>query len=363
MAPLSKKIKNDLIYFAVVAMVALLRALPRRAAVALMQALAGAGYRLARKEREKTLRHLTWAYGHEKSPAEIAEMGRAVFRHFGWMAVDAIRLPLIIRDGINHLVQARGLERLQAAHNRGKGTIVLTGHFGNWELFGAWVAQNGFPVKVVGRSAYDPRLDAIIVGLRNAAGYTNIARGKGTREIIRALHQNEVLGMLIDQDTKVEGVFVDFFGRPAHTAIGPVTLAHKFGCALIPAFIRLLPDGSYIIEFDEEIELVESGDAGRDVVVNTQKISDAYERAIRRAPEQWVWMHERWKKQPEAPPLGPTAGQAMDQPESRFDLQPAAQPAGQPAAQPAGQAVIPPADQPDGQTSGPAAAARGEEGR
>ncbi len=300
MAPLAKRIKNDLIYGMVVGLIALLRLLPRGAAAALMKALAGAGFRLARKERQKTIHHLTWAYGSEKSPAQIEALAGAVWRHFGVMAVDAIRLPRIIAAGINNLVEAQGVERLRAALERGRGAIVLTGHFGNWELFGAWVAQNGFPVKVVGTSAYDPRLDRIIVGLRNAAGYTNIARGKGTREIIRALRDNEVLGMLIDQDTRVEGVFVNFFGRPAHTAVGPLLLAQKLGCALLPAFIHLREDGRYLIEFDQEIALTTTDDEARDQVVNTQKISDAYERAIRRHPEQWVWMHERWKKQPGA---------------------------------------------------------------
>jgi KDO2-lipid IV(A) lauroyltransferase len=299
MAPLKKKIKNDLIYLLVVTVIALLRTLPRRTAVALMRGLGGAGFRLARREREKTIRHLTWAYGDEKSPAEIAALARSVFRHLGAMAADAIRIPGIVRQGINTLVHETGAERLRAALARGKGAIVLTGHFGNWELFGAWVAGNGFPVKVVGRSAYDPRLDRIIVDLRNSAGYTNIARGKGTREIIRTLRDNEILGLLIDQDTRVEGVFVDFFGRPAHTATAPVTLAQKLGCALLPAFIHLRADGSYVIEFDEEITLTATNDAEQDLIVNTQKISDAYERAIRRHPEQWVWMHERWKKQPD----------------------------------------------------------------
>lgn len=303
MAPLKKRLKNDLIYGAVVSLIALLRLLPRRAARGVMQSLAGLGYRLARHEREKTLRHLSWAFAGEKNAEEIAGLARAVWRHFGGMAADAVRMPAILAGGINNLVHEHGVERLKAALARGKGVIVLTGHFGNWELFGAWVAQNGFPVKVVGTSAYDPRLDRLIVGLRNSAGYTNIARGKGTREIIRTLRGNEVLGMLVDQDTRVEGLFVNFFGRPAHTATGPATLAAKLGCALLPAFIHIEPDGSYVIEFDEEIALVSTGDEANDLRVNTQLISDAYERAIRRHPEQWVWMHERWKKQPGDPAL------------------------------------------------------------
>ncbi len=298
MAPLKKRIKNTLIYYLVMAMVGLLRALPRSTALAMMRGFGSLAFTLAGKEREKTIRHLTWAYGQEKSAAEIERMGRAVFRNLAAAAADAFRLPKILDAGINTLVKSKGAERLRQAYDRGKGVIVLTGHFGNWELFGAWVAQNGYPTKVVGRNAYDPRLDRLIVNMRNQAGYTNIARGKGTRELVRALHDHYCIGMLVDQDTKVEGVFVDFFGRPAHTAVGPVILARKFGAAILPAFIHREPDDTYLIEFDEEIILEKSEDEEKDLLINTQKISDAYERAIRRFPEQWVWMHERWKKQP-----------------------------------------------------------------
>ncbi len=298
MAPLKKRVKNTLIYWLVIAVVGLLRALPRKAALGIMRGLGSLAFTVAGKEREKTLRHLTWAYGHASTPQEIKRMGRTVFKNLAATAADAVRLPKILDAGINNLVRCQGVEKLRAAHARGKGVIVLTGHFGNWELFGAWVAQNGFPTKVVGRSAYDPRLDRMIVSMRNRAGYTNIARGKGTRELLRALRDNYCVGMLVDQDTKVEGVFVRFFGRPAHTAVGPVILAAKLGAALLPAFIHREPDDTYVIEFDDEIILENSADEAQDLVTNTQKISDAYEKAIRRFPEQWVWMHERWKKQP-----------------------------------------------------------------
>lgn len=297
--PLRKRVKNDLIYRAALLAVWLLRALPRQVAHGLLLRLGRLAFRLARKEREKTLRHLTWVYGREKSPQEIEALGRAVFEHFARAAADTIRMPLVLQQGINTLITSEGQEHLQAALSRGRGAIILTAHLGNWELMGAWIAQNGFPIKVVGRSAYDPRLDRLIVEGRNQAGYTNIARGKGTREIVRALHQNQCLGLLIDQDTSVEGVFVNFFNRPAHTASGPVILARKFGAAIIPSFIHLQPDGRYHVEFQPELELTTTADEEADIVTNTQKCSDAIERMVRRYPEQWVWMHERWKKQPQ----------------------------------------------------------------
>jgi Kdo2-lipid IVA lauroyltransferase/acyltransferase len=296
--PLRKRIKNDSIYLLALFAVRLLRALSRRQAVGLMVLLGRLAFRLARKEREKTVRHLTWAYSQEKSAAEIERLAQAVFEHFATAAADSIRMPVVLQQGINTLITSEGDEHLRRALNHGRGAIILTAHLGNWELMGAWIAQNGFPIKVVGRTAYDPRLDRLIVQGRNQAGYTNIARGKGTREIVRALHHNECLGLLIDQDTNVEGVFVNFFNRPAHTATGPVVLARKFGAAIIPSFIHLLPNGRYHVEFQPELELTTTGNEEEDVVTNTQKCSDAIERMVRRYPEQWVWMHERWKKKP-----------------------------------------------------------------
>jgi Kdo2-lipid IVA lauroyltransferase/acyltransferase len=294
-----KRIKNWLIYLVVVFFVNLLRNLSRIEAMHVTRFLACIAFRLAGHERDKTIRHLTWAFGQEKPAAEIRRLARQVFLHWATAAVDAVRMPLLIRQGkLNTLVRADGLDRVKHMLARGRGVLALTGHFGNWEILGAWLVQNGFPLRVVGTSAYDPRLDKMIVEARNQAGYTNIPRGKGTREIIRSLHEGCMLGLLIDQDTKVEGEFVDFFGRPAHTATGPVVLAQKFNAPLIAIFIHMHRDLTYHIECGDEIILEHTGNEKRDLIVNLQKCSDEYERMIRRFPSQWVWMHERWKKKP-----------------------------------------------------------------
>ncbi len=297
--PLKKRIKNDLIYVTVAFFVKFLRVLPRRPAVAMMRRLGGWAFHLARKEREKTIRHLTWAYGHEKDGQEIAKLARRVFRHFGGVAADAIRMPVLIKKGLDRIVTVEGEEYLRQALADGHGVIILTAHFGNWELLAAWIAQHGYTLKALGRAAYDPRLDDMIVSGRKQAGYINITRGKGTREIVRTLHQNQCLALLIDQDTNVEGVFVNFFNRPAHTAVGPAVLAKKYNAAIIPSFIFQKPDDSYHFEFQPRLQMEWTADEERDLAVNTQKCSDAIEAIVRRYPEQWVWMHERWKKKPE----------------------------------------------------------------
>ncbi len=297
--PVSKRVKNWLIYVFVLFIVRLFRSVSRMTAIKIMRFLSGLAYRLANKEREKTIRHLTWAFGQEKTDEEIRRLSQQVFMNFAVAAVDAIRLPIIIRNGFDGLITVEKMHLLHQALAKGKGVILLTGHFGNWELLGAWLAQQGIPLKVVGRTAYDPRLDKMIVETRNNAGYTNIPRGKGTREIIRSLRQGYAIALLIDQDTKVEGVFVNFFNRPAHTATGPVILAKKFGSPILPVFIRLRRDLTYHAEFLPPVTLQDTGDEELDLIANVQKCSDVYEMMIRQYPNQWAWMHERWKKQPE----------------------------------------------------------------
>lgn len=294
----AKKLRNDLFYLLVVWFIRLVRLLPRRTTLTMMRLLGRLGFALARGPRGRTIKHLTFVYGHQKSAAAIKDLARRVFIHFATAAGDLLRLPVILKNDINKLVTASGLEHLDRAFATGHGLLMITCHFGNWEILGAWLAKNGYRMNVVGTTLFDPRLDQILVETRNNAGYTNIARGKGTRDIIRTLKKGEAVGMLIDQDTKADGVFVNFFGRPAHTPTGPVVLARRLGLPIIPIFCYLKDDFTYQIDCLPPLELVKTDNEAYDILVNTQKCSDAYETMIRRFPEQWVWMHKRWKNQP-----------------------------------------------------------------
>ncbi len=293
-----KKFEHWLIYVNVCVLIKLLRLLPRPAAIVLMRSLGRAVFFLIKSRRERTLQHLDSAYGHEKSSADINQMAKQVYLNIGTCAADAIRMPQIMGNGIDKMITVEGREHLDRISENGQGAILLTAHFGNWELLAAWIARTGYKLKVVGTPNHDPRLDKLITDARNSLGYFNIARGSGTRDIIRAIRDGYFIGMLIDQDTKVDGVFVKFFDQWAHTAVGPVVLARRYGLKIIPVFMRLDSNIKYHIEVQEPLELEFTENKERDLVVNTQKCSDAYERIIRQYPEQWVWMHRRWKKQP-----------------------------------------------------------------
>jgi len=294
-----KRTKRWLVYIIVLALVKFLRLLPRKASIFMMRALGRLFFCLAKARRISTINHLTEVFGKEKSCAEINQLARQVFLNLSTCAADAARLPRIIEEDLDKIISVSGQEILDPVLERGRGAILLTAHFGNWELLGAWMARKGYKIKVVGAPNNNARIDKLITETRNNAGYYNIARRTGTREIIRALNDGWFIGMLIDQDTKVDGVFVKFFNQWAHTATGPIVLARKYNLDVIPMFIRLKEDLTYHLEVQSPLDLEFTGDQKHDLLVNTQKCSDVYEQIIRRYPEQWAWIHPRWKKQPQ----------------------------------------------------------------
>ena len=264
-----------------------------------MRTVGRLGYIVAGYERKNTIKHLTMAYGHEKSAAEIKDMAKKVFLNFSVCIADAIRLPLMAKDNsIDDLVDTKDFDKFKKAVDKGNGVILMTGHYGNWELMGTWVVRQGFDIKVVAKPSYDPRLDKLIVDYRNQAGYANTAKGNAVKDIEDSLTNGNIYGLLFDLDTKVKGVFVNFFGKLAHTATIPVYLSGKYGSPIVPMFIRLKEDYRYEIMCFDPLEFVNTGNMKEDIVANTQICSDFYEMIIRRYPEQWIWMHRRWKKQP-----------------------------------------------------------------
>ncbi len=294
-----KQIKNWLIYMLVKAGLRWINSVSRDTAIKFLQNLALWGFYLIRSERRKTIAHLSLVYGSNRQKSSIHRMARAVFINLGRNMADAFRLPCYHSQNIDRYVTARGLEKLDQALLRGKGILAVTGHIGNWELMGAYLAMKGYPINVVGAPIYDPRLDALVVGNRERSGMKYIARGSATREILRALARNEIIGLLIDQDTKhVEGVFVDFLGLPAYTPVGPTILAMKTQAAVVPMAIHIGSDNHHYIEIEDQLQLEYTGDPHRDRLVNTQRCSDAVARFIQQYPTQWVWMHQRWKTKP-----------------------------------------------------------------
>jgi len=270
--------------------------LSRRSLLRMGEGLGRAAYRLALGERRKVRAGLTVAFGGTWGGRTIERLTYRVFLDLGRNLVDAIRLGRTGREEIRRVVRAEGLEHLDRALARGRGVIGLMGHIGSWELLGTYLVAAGYPLSAVGRSLHDPRLDRLLVDARGRSGIRNIARGRQTREIMRSLRENRIVAMLIDQDTKVKGVFVDVFGKPAYTPVGPVILAIRTGAAVVPLAIHRECDDTHHLVARPEIDMVRTGDMERDLQANTQRCSKVLEAFIREHPSQWVWMHERWKR-------------------------------------------------------------------
>lgn len=295
---ITKRLKNWLIFVLVRFFFALLQNTPRALAFVVLTRISLLCFYVIPDARRKTIRHLARVFP-EKSAREIYLMAYEVFRNLGRNGVDMFRLKKVVGKNPYKYVSIRGQAHLDAALAHGKGVIVITGHIGCWELMAGFISRIGYRVAVVGTPLYDPRLDQMLVENRTSVGLTNIVRDTGARQILKTLHAGQIVGILIDQDTKVDGEFVDFLGTPALTPVGPVTLALKTGARIVPMSIHIQPDNRHEIVIEPEIELQTEGERQQVRQVNTLKCSKAVEKMLLIEPTQWVWMHERWKTRPE----------------------------------------------------------------
>lgn len=296
----TKRLKNWFIFVLVRSFFFALQTMPRRLAFGILTRIALLCFKVIPDARMKTVKNLTDIFGQKKSTAEIYEMARKVFRNLGRNAVDMFCLNKAVGKDPYRYVKVTGQEYIDQALAKGKGVIVITGHIGCWELMAGFISKIGYHVGVVGTPLYDPRLDKMLIDNRTSVGLVNINRDSGARQIIRLLRQGNMVGILIDQDTKVDGVFVDFLGKPAFTPVGPVVLARKTGASIVPMSIHIQPDNTHLVEIEPVIELEFTDDKTIDRQLNTEKCSQALERMLLKDPTQWVWMHERWKTKPKA---------------------------------------------------------------
>jgi len=248
---------------------------------------------LSRRDRRRSLEHLAIAFP-DLSERKRRRIARQAFLHQGMNAAELLRL--LQRDSAEILsaVEVQGWENVEAARATRRPILILTGHCGNWELIAVPLTAKGLPPAAIARPADDPRVQDLIVKIRRRLGTTTIARGErgAPRQILGVLRSGGAIAMLIDQDTKVDGVWVPFFGRPAFTPVGPAEMALKQEMRVIPSLIERRPDGGHLVRFLPALDLP------RDAREATARMTAAIEDQVRRRPEQWVWWHKRWRRQP-----------------------------------------------------------------
>jgi Kdo2-lipid IVA lauroyltransferase/acyltransferase len=302
-APLHKRVKRAARSALVRATVRLLALLPLRVAVALGGLAGRAGWLLARETRALMLAHLAIAFP-EKPEAERRAIARATFLHLGHMAGEVIAVRSYDARLTEHVVFAdRGDERLREILRRGRGLVFVTGHVGSWELMARRVARAGIPNAVIAKAGADRRLNALAERFRAEGGVTTLWREDPStgRALIRTFKEGKALGILIDQDTKVQGLFTPFFGRSAHTPRAAADLALRFGAPVVVATTRRRgpdPCGGHVIEITEVACHPGAADREAEAVRLTAACNALLEAAIRRNPSEWVWMHRRWKTVP-----------------------------------------------------------------
>lgn len=261
-------------------------------------ALGGVAYRVLVGRRRVALGNLTLAFGSELDARGRRALAQANFRHLGVTAVECCRLFFGAPGELLARVRMEGAEHVRAAMAAGRGVLYLTAHFGNWELLAAAHALAGFPASVVIRPLDNPFLEAHLLRGRTRSRVGLIPKREAVRGVRAALARGECVGILLDQDAGREGVFVPFFGQPAATSRSLAVLALKTRAPVVPAFIRRLPNGDHHITLGPVIPLVSTGQREPDVEAATTRFTEAIERHVRAHPEQWFWVHRRWKTQP-----------------------------------------------------------------
>ncbi|MFC1546797.1 lysophospholipid acyltransferase family protein [bacterium] len=268
--------------------------LPYSTAVWLGGVLGFLSGKILHSARHMVLENLSLAFP-DKTKQELNKITSKMFEHLGKSLFEFLWSPRFTKKFLDSIVETQGFEHIDKALEQGKGVIFLASHTGNWELMAMNVALSGYPVYVVAKRIYDDRLNDILVSYRESKGVMSILRTESTKIIVKALNNSETVGMLIDQDTKVKGCFVDFFGHRAYTASAPAVLALKYNVDVLPVFITRINNSKHKMIVHPRVDINVTGDHQKDIIENTQKFNNIIEQAIRKCPSQWVWIHKRWK--------------------------------------------------------------------
>lgn len=274
----------------------LFHALPRSWAIGLGEQLSLGVSHVITKRRELVLRNLALAFP-EKTETERAHIAQEVWRNLGRLAVEFARVSDFTDGSIDRLVEIEGREYVDAAIKEGKGIIGLTAHFTNWELTGALVQRVFGNMTVIARPVRNPLVDRWVYEKRTASGLNIILPKDAVKASLKCLKSRGIIGMMVDQSLSTGGVFVDFFGRPASSTTLPALLHIRTGAPVM--FAYLLRNGERFRLVFEPVTFPAVEDPAARIQIYTQVMSTQFEQVIRRYPESWLWLHNRWKRQPE----------------------------------------------------------------
>ena len=291
---------------------ALVQWLPCSVARGMGRGLGMVAYALLGSFRRLTTTQLQQALGQSLTSAQRRRIARGVFLNLGQNVIEWLQLPRLSSQDLQQLVVGEGVDHLRHALAQGNGVIIVSAHFGNWELMAPYVISLGLKVGVLARRLRYPEYESFLISMRGDKGVPTLARGS-INDVATLLRANQIVGLMPDQDIdSLEGVFVNFFGRPAYTPVGPAALSLMTGAPILPAFIIRLPapppkvlvgghrhgEGArFRMVFEPPVPRPDTRDRAKALTMLTQAWSDVVESYVRRYPDHWVWMHRRWKTQ------------------------------------------------------------------
>jgi Kdo2-lipid IVA lauroyltransferase/acyltransferase len=290
-------------YWLVVPVARTLGRMPRPLARLWASGLASLVYWLFGRLRRVGMRNLAMALPDLSCDARTAIL-RGVYRHLGWQLVEFCRMTRYTPQNSSNWMRTEGLENYLAAQARGKGVLIVTGHLGAWELSSFYHSLMGHPMGMVIRRLDNRRLDTFVNGIRCMHGNYVLHKDDFGRGLLTAMRKGGTVGILMDTNiTPPFGAFVKFFGMDACTALGLAHVARKTGAAVLPGFMLWEPsEQRYVLHFGPEIKIPHTADVSADILAGTQSCTAAIESWIRRYPDQWLWIHRRWKTRPPGEP-------------------------------------------------------------
>ncbi|MCS7065080.1 MAG: lysophospholipid acyltransferase family protein [Fimbriimonadales bacterium] len=270
----------------------LFRCLPMGVAIRLGAAVGLLGYLLSARYRRVAIHNLSRAFP-DWSRARLRATAQRTFRNFGVALAEFLKAPFMTREQLEQRIELVGREHLDAAFREGKGVLLLTGHFGNWELMARYLTLLGYPIAVIARPTEDPATTELVTMVRERSGYRVYARGNAARAVLKTLRANEAVGILPDQNAG--DVFIEFFGQKAGCVTGPAVFHLRTGAPIVPLFNVRVPGDYHRIEILPPMHFEPTGDLQVDAQRIMQAWHDLLESYVRRYPDQWLWLHDRWK--------------------------------------------------------------------
>jgi len=275
-----------------------IQAVPRPKAIRWSVALGDLACVADRRHREIAHKNLRFIYGDRLTETARRDLVRDVFRHFAFVGVEFLRGPLIrSRTDMDELIVSVGGwdDHVAPYIRQGRGVVIATGHFGNWEFLGRYIVAQGLPLTVVARSPEYPAFAAWAKQMRESAGFSVAAKGESAKKLLSVLKRGDALGLLSDQNSG--DLFLPFLGVPAGTPAGAATLAARTNSVLVPCWCWRDKEGGdkYRIAFEPEVPNYDGGDKNADVARSMAEINERLGTMVDAHPAQWLWLHDRWK--------------------------------------------------------------------